>query len=197
MCCLSLRYVALTDLIPFIGIPMLIMTGAVSYDAHNRNKYAAPWFLLVSITGLFGALFYYITIRTEETAESAPTPSNITNILLPILSILGVFCAFGGIVGILGGSIFVASLYGFPAIAIAIPLYYDFSFGNLGGQRIFLECIFVGLFGAFSIYLLMSLARPFLQHTDIQGILVFFIFLITTPLLWYGFRKRIITPQTQ
>jgi len=180
--------VALIDLIPYIGIPMLIMTGAVSYDAHSRNKYAAPWFLLTSVIGLFGVLFYYVTIRTEEPVESPPTPSSVTKVLLPILSLVGAFCAFAGIIGVLNEGGLVASLYGFPAIAIGILLYYDYSFGDFERQKLFVECLYAFSLGGVLSIMLVDFINPFTSYYI--GAAVIIPITVLFPLGWYAFRKN-------
>lgn len=181
---------ALFDLLPFIGIPMLIMTGAVTIDSYNRNKYATPWFLLVSIIGMFGVVFYYITIRTEERAESPSSPSTLTRIALPILSLVGALCAFGGIIGILGGSLVVSSLYGFPAIAIAILLYHDYSHGDFERQKLFVECLYAFSLG--SVLALSLFPREFASQfiSYHMGTAIILLITVLFPLGWYAFRKN-------
>ncbi|WP_143114421.1 hypothetical protein [Halopenitus persicus] len=179
---------ALSDLLPFIGILMLIMASVVTIDAHDRNKYATPWFLLVSIIGMFGVVFYYITIRTEERAESPSSPSTLTRIALPILSLVGVICAFAGMVGILGGSIVVLSLYGFPAVAIGILLYHDYSYGEFEKQKMVVECLYALSIGGVLSIMLADFINPFTPYYIDVAMIV--LLTILFPLGWYAFRKK-------
>ncbi|WP_153554574.1 hypothetical protein [Halomicrobium sp. LC1Hm] len=185
---------ALFDLLPFIGIPILIMTGAVTIDSHNRNKYATPWFLLVSIIGMFGVVFYYITIRTEERAESPSPPSTLTRIALPILSLVGALCAFAGIIGIIGAlrgdGFIVAFLYGFPAIAVGILLYHDYSHGEFERQKLFVECLYaLSLGGVLALGLFpREFASQFISYH--MGTAIILLITVLFPLGWYAFRKN-------
>lgn len=164
------------------------MTGAVTIDSHNRNKYATPWFLLVSIVGMFGLVFYYITVRTEEQAESPSSPSTLTRIALPILSVVGALCAFAGIIGILGGGLVVFSLYGFPAIAIGILLYHDYSYGEFERQKLAVECLYALSIGGVVSIMLADFINPFTSYyigaAMIVPLTIFF------PLGWYAFKKN-------
>lgn len=172
------------------------MTGAVTIDSHNRNKYATPWFLLVSIIGMFGVVFYYITIRTEERAESPSSPSTLTRIALPILSVVGALCAFAGIIGVFGGSFVVFSLYGFPAIAIGILLYHDYAHGDFKKQQLFVECLYALSLGGVLAMMLFprGFAGQFISYH--MGTAIILITTVLFPLGWYAFRKNIDSRQS-
>ncbi|WP_143095861.1 hypothetical protein [Natronobacterium haloterrestre] len=155
------------QIVPILGLPMLLMTTGVAYDAHKRNKYATPWFLLVSVIGLFGVLFYYITIRTEERAESLPAPPKTVRYLTPGLAVLGAVLLIPSLAVIaaetsesgLGYLLFV-----FPAIAIGITLSLELNHEALKKQRLFAEFVYILSLGVFT--LLVAILAIFNQPAD-------------------------------
>lgn len=186
--------VAAANVIPIIAITMLTMTGAVAVDCHKRNKYAAPWFILVAFSGIFGVLFYYITIRTEDQSELPSPPPIKTRLAIPILAIIGAFCAFGGILGVIAtsysGSSVIIFIYGIPALAIGLVLYYDFSHDTLAKQKLFSECLYaLAIGGVLSVGLFpREFASRFISYHTGTGITIAVTILF--PIGWYVVRKK-------
>lgn len=178
-------------LVALVSITMMALTVGVSRDAHQRNKYASPWFLLVSLTGLFGVLFYYITIRTEETAESLPEPSRLVRYGTVILGILGAVILAPAIIGLATGHPYLLIVFGCPATAAGYTLYLDFQHDVLQRQKIFSELAYSVMFGLSFATIIVTQPNNE-QVSGASGMLVLagaLLALIAFPLSWYRLRK--------
>ena len=191
--------VTLSPVWSVVGLAMLAMTAGVAVDAHRRNKYATPWFAAVSLLGIFGVLFYYVTIRTEEIATEIPTPSRWTRGLLPMLAVAGAYLTALVLLQIgmsldstsTGGTdpaLFWATL--FPAVAIAVVLRYDFAWGGLPRSQLFAECLYAFVVG--SVLVLTLFPEQFVTsvlpyHAATAAIVLL---AVTFPIGWYRYRRR-------
>ncbi|SDY41212.1 hypothetical protein SAMN05216564_10576 [Halopenitus persicus] len=91
-------------------------------------------------------------------------------------------------VGILGGSIVVLSLYGFPAVAIGILLYHDYSYGEFEKQKMVVECLYALSIGGVLSIMLADFINPFTPYYIDVAMIV--LLTILFPLGWYAFRKK-------
>ena len=141
-----------------LGTSVLLISSVITVDCHNRNKYATPWFLLSVLTGVIGALFYYVNIRTEDDAESLPSPSGTVRVLSTLLSVVGPAFIMLSILAIIGDTTGMATyLLGFPAIAVGHYLTTELSIQELKTQRLLAEGTSILIFGFFFPLMLLTM----------------------------------------
>lgn len=190
---------ALSPLWSVVGLAMLAMTAGVAVDAHRRNKYATPWFAVVGLLGIFGVLFYYETIRTEDIDPEPPTPSPSVKALLLVLPVVGGYLSLLVLLqvavsldpastavpdpGLDGAALF-------PAVAIAIALKYDFAWGGLPRLRLFAESLYALVLGSVLVLTLFpeDFVTRFLPYHVATGSIVVLAFAF--PLGWYRYRRH-------
>lgn len=132
-----------------MGLMVMGITIAVTIDSYERNKYTTPWFLLSILTGVIGALFYYVTIRTEDDAESLPSPSATVRVLATLLSVVGPVFIMISILAVIGDETGAAiGLFGFPALAVGCYLILELSRPKLKTQRLLAEGVSILIFGS-------------------------------------------------
>ncbi len=176
-------------IITFVWILIAIYVG---FDAHERNKYSTPWFLLTGTISLFGVLFYYVNIRTEEQTDSVPKPSTLHKFSLLVASVVGSFLACFLLIGLSTGP-YTIVFYVFSAVCLSLSLflYLDLKSPYLQGEKLFVECIYaLGIGGGFSLTVFSKQSvQNFMSSQVMNGL-----FIVTTlafPVVWYSYRTKI------
>lgn len=184
-----------------LGFLWLILSVFIAFDARTRHRASSPWFLTILLTGVFGLLFYYITIRTEdEDAELKRKAEPRTPLVTITIGIVILLAMTTGLFTLLGLASLLPSIYdahelllfSFPFIALAVVLIMDATSGKCG-----IELTISGYIGVFLAagLLLGEVLNPrgelFSNHANI----VFFVGTFGSPLIWHFTRKRVLLPK--
>lgn len=178
-----------------LGFLWLILSVFIAFDARTRHRASSPWFLTTSLTGVFGLLFYYITIRTEdENAEQERKNGPRTPTIATAVGIVILLTVMTGLLTVLSFSPNASGLliFSVPFIALALVLAMDATAGNCGVELT--VCGYITVFLVTGLLLGTGLNPRGKLFSNLSNI-VFFVGTFGSPLIWHFTRKRVLLPK--